>query len=1249
MTTLMVRASRMPRWLMTGLLLLIGGSTLAQELSLAIEPGRPQTLSLQRSDTVAPGRGYARTVTFAVDPPGPVTTLFLWAEPDRWEDVKSVDPSLELLDAATGERIAKAEDGGGGKLPFIKHEVTLRSSFRLAVALKRSGTLKVHLRVAHESRDSLDRALRAADDFRKLRAKFKGRLLEPGMRSGLVEIANTLLLDAPETPYIAGAASMLASAAADARTVHAEHRLVAMESQLLARWVGRSHPDLLRARANLAITLKILGKLEQARELETDVLSARMLTLDEDHDDVQRARGNLANTLVETGKLKEACELEEKIVAVWTRTRGATFEPLIIAQDNLGDTLRTLGKAQRALELHRKVLAARLLTLPDDHAKVQAARVNVGLALSAVGKPLEAHRLLQKALDILSRSHPHDDRRVQVARAGLATTLALLGRLDRALELQERVLAVHEKTLPHHDGNVQRARHELAWTLFRVGDLERALRLQEAVVAERTRTMVEDHPILLRSLHNLAWMLFRSGRIDRALEIQQQVLAARTASLPDDDLLLQTSRGNMAAMLARIGRCDQAKALQDAVLEVYASKLGKRHPDLLSARENLSNTLVELGDFDRAIKIKQEVLTAREHLLPTDHPDVQTARRNLAAAMMARDRTDRAGGLLKKALRSLTRTRPEHHRDLRATHTVLAVLAAMVGDDPGPHATAALEGVTARARFLASQAAFSSTTLEYSGLLQEIRGALCVRAFAADPPALTTSALRAFIDTQRLAIGARGLSRVLMDRPETRLRAKVLIRRLQEVNAQRAYISQNGETEKLTYRSLQRDRAGVLRELDRLLHMLPESGSALARITEEDIGGALQPHQVAVAFIRYVPLVKRGERVEPAEERYAAWIVHHGGGVDFVELCGASSLEDAADLLHEQPEAKVNTTASEISRLLVEPLISAVGSADEILCTLDSVLHIIPLESLPYKGGTVGDRLRILVYPSLRDVCVPLPGTMRRPALLALGDPAFDLDPATEPEGPRNAHRGERSDQFDDLAMTGVEVAEVAALFEGRFPDAPSRVLVGDEASKRRLLRSILLPRYIHLATHGYYDRRPRFLGQRSGQGRLVDPKLRLFGLTRAEQVQTANPWALCGIALAGANRTLKLASRLEGTLSGDEVAALDLLGTELVTVSACDSARGHGGVWGDAVFSLQAALHAAGARSVITALWRVRDTATRELMVAFYSNLWIEGLPKHEALRRAKKALRERKDANGKAVYTMRDWAAWVLTGDPN
>jgi tetratricopeptide (TPR) repeat protein len=92
-----------------------------------------------------------------------------------------------------------------------------------------------------------------------------------------------------------------------------------------------------------------------------------------------------------------------------------------------------------------------------------------------------------------------------------------------------------------------------------------------------------------------------------------------------------------------------------------------------------------------------------------------------------------------------------------------------------------------------------------------------------------------------------------------------------------------------------------------------------------------------------------------------------------------------------------------------------------------------------------------------------------------------------------------------------------------------------------------------------------------------------------------------------------------DGWLTLADVERMDLRGTGLVTLSACET--GAGDLRGGDLFGLSQAFLAAGAASLVASLWPVPDEATRRLMIGFYRQL-VNGQSKAAALRAAQLAL---------------------------
>ena len=114
-----------------------------------------------------------------------------------------------------------------------------------------------------------------------------------------------------------------------------------------------------------------------------------------------------------------------------------------------------------------------------------------------------------------------------------------------------------------------------------------------------------------------------------------------------------------------------------------------------------------------------------------------------------------------------------------------------------------------------------------------------------------------------------------------------------------------------------------------------------------------------------------------------------------------------------------------------------------------------------------------------------------------------------------------------------------------------------------------------------------------------------------------------------------------DGIVTAEEILGMNLHGTEMVVLSACDTGLGEVKS-GEGVFGLRRAFTQAGAKSLVMSLWKVPDRETKELMVQFYRNIKAGTMNRCQALRQAilkqKEIVRERYGNNN-----PRYWGAFV------
>jgi CHAT domain-containing protein len=316
----------------------------------------------------------------------------------------------------------------------------------------------------------------------------------------------------------------------------------------------------------------------------------------------------------------------------------------------------------------------------------------------------------------------------------------------------------------------------------------------------------------------------------------------------------------------------------------------------------------------------------------------------------------------------------------------------------------------------------------------------------------------------------------------------------------------------------------------------------------------------------------------------------------------------------------------QLHQALVEPLLAALPGCTRWLIAPDGELYSLPFEALPAAGGHLLDRLEISYVAVGREILRFGTATKRVGPAVVIAGPDFDLagSSTTPVPDPCEERFARPHDEFVPLPWTNAEGTEVARAL-GVTPWQ-------GKAALKRSVQSLCSPRVLHMATHGFVLPVRVGTGPSSADSRLL-----------AER-SLDNPLLRAALALAGANAWLRgLSTPAEagnGLLTAEEVTSIDLSGTRLVVLSACETGLGDV-IPGEGVFGLRRAFALAGAISQVMSLWQVPDRSTADLMAEFYAGLR-QGLLPQEALRKAQRNLRLR-DPEPHA------WAGFIFQGDPS
>jgi len=331
--------------------------------------------------------------------------------------------------------------------------------------------------------------------------------------------------------------------------------------------------------------------------------------------------------------------------------------------------------------------------------------------------------------------------------------------------------------------------------------------------------------------------------------------------------------------------------------------------------------------------------------------------------------------------------------------------------------------------------------------------------------------------------------------------------------------------------------------------------------------------------------------------------------------------------------------AKEVTKYLYEKVMAPVrpfltepisGVVSTVVMVPDAGLSSVPFDALWNGSRWLADDFAIYYATSSRTWSLDSAGGAHGPH----SEVTIIADPVMPPSGRVTGAIG----GLGRLPGTRAEATAIAGMLPG------AKLLTGDAANVAAVRAA--RPSILHIATHGFALATPPVPATAGSRGVLLQELDEAPPRLAASPLDPLGAMRRTALVLSGARAVREKGDRLvsgakgvgdDGVLTAAEILALDLEGTQLVTLSACESANGDA-VAGGGLFGLPRAFSASGAETVVGSLWAVDDRATADLMIRFYARL-VRGRTRGEALLDAKRSLR-------RSFSEPRHWAPFVLVG---
>jgi len=888
---------------------------------------------------------------------------------------------------------------------------------------------------------------------------------------------------------------------------------------------------------------------------------------------------NEAIKFYDKGEYDEALKLAERSLEIRERESGADDIDVASSLSSLALVWAAKGEFQKAILLFQRSLNIRQKAFGTYHHDVARTLHNLALVNEEIANYDEAIRLYEKAIEIREKVLGEWSADLATSLNNLGVVYLNLADFDKAEQFLRRALEIKEKVLPSISTSIASTLSNLAAIYSEKGDEDKALELFKRALEIREKALGANHPNVARTLEYVGNSYRTKGDLRQAEAYYLRGLEILRNRFGAEHSRIARMIGNMAILYQMQSDYTRAEPLLRQAVEMMEKTIGKEHNDYAVAIYNLASFYTDKGDYEQAEPLYRKALEIAEKLFTAPHPDVIRYLNGLARNYQAKSET-------KQSLNLLTRS---HLLSERATQTILFT--------------------SSEKQKLLYLNSLSGETNQY--LSAHLKFA--PNDAAALELALTTIFERKGRVSDAMAFGFSALRNRFNDDD------RILLENLIKVKSQLAQkILNAGEnTTEKQIKELEEQKEKLEQEISR---RSAEFRSRIQPATISSIQAAIPENAALIEFAIYRPFDPKAaggdEKKAFGEPRYVAYVVRRQGAIQWKDLGAVKTIDESIEALRQALRDPKRKDFNKLARLadekIMSPLRSFLGDAKQLLVSPDGQLSLIPFEALiDEKNQFLIENYSFTYLTSGRDLLRMQTKRESQNKPLVIANPLFGTsETIASVSNKRQSITATRNLSDTFFAPLGGTLQEARAI-KTIFPNAD---FLTEANATETALKNTNAPQILHLATHGFFL-----------EFQNTAPK-------------TENPLLRSGLAFAGAN--LRKGEKDDGILTALEASALNLWGTKLVVLSACDTGLGEVRN-GEGVYGLRRSFVLAGSESLVMSLWSISDYVTREMMTNYYKNLK-SGLGRGVSLRQVQ--LEMLKKPNRQHPFY---WASFIQSGD--